>query len=74
MDKLQATTTPSRVDKAETYFVKHGVNVFQCPLCSKLFRHDDAYEPLCTGPNPSLDEHEPTVMVFVRKDSHGRYR
>lgn len=42
---------------------KIGVNVFQCPVCGNRFRYDDEYEPMCTGPHPSLDEHEPAVMV-----------
>lgn len=44
---------------------KQGVNLFRCPVCRNEFRHDDEYEPLCTGPHPSLDEHEPAVMVKV---------
>lgn len=42
--------------------------MFQCPLCGKEFRHDDEYEPMCTGPDWT-DDHEPTVMEFRRVDS-----
>jgi hypothetical protein len=45
-----------------------GVNVFRCPVCRNEFRYDDEYEPICTGPHPSLDEHEPAVMVRVDDD------
>ncbi len=44
---------------------KKGVNLFRCPVCRNEFRYDDAYEPMCTGPHPSLDEHEPAVMTPV---------
>lgn len=37
--------------------------VFRCPECNKLERFDDAYEPMCTGPSPSRDEHTMTLMV-----------
>lgn len=41
---------------------KVGAFVFRCPVCRKYERFDDLYEPMCTGPSPSLDEHTPTVM------------
>lgn len=46
-----------------SHVVKHGVLEFTCPVCANRARGDDAYEPICTGPHPSLDEHEPAVMV-----------
>lgn len=42
------------------------VYVYRCPLCCQTFRYDDPYEPLCTGPNPTLDEHAPEVMRLWR--------
>jgi hypothetical protein len=44
---------------------KRGVPTFRCPLCRSVARNDAGMEPMCTGPHPSLDEHEPTVMVRV---------
>ena len=44
---------------------KKGVNLFRCPVCANTFRNDDDYEPVCTGPHPSLDEHRPVVMIKV---------
>jgi len=41
-----------------------GIN-FRCPLCGARARNNQGMEPMCTGPHPSLDEHEPTVMVRV---------
>lgn len=46
---------------------KRGVNVYRCPTCGNVFRHDDEYEPMCTGPG-STDDHEMTVMEHVRVD------
>jgi hypothetical protein len=48
--------------------VKTGVYVFQCPLCHRTFRYDDPYEPMCTGPSDTLDEHPPEVMRFLRRE------
>lgn len=42
--------------------VKRGKYVFRCPSCGNRFENDQELEPLCTGPNAGLDEHEPTVM------------
>lgn len=43
---------------------KRGVPVFVCTVCGNQARNDAAaMAPMCTGPHPSLDEHEPTVMV-----------
>jgi hypothetical protein len=41
---------------------------FECPVCAKRFRYDNAFEPLCTGPSESRDEHEPAVMRLLRAD------
>lgn len=41
------------------------VYTFRCPECSKTFRYDQPGEPLCTGPNESLDEHAPETMRLV---------
>jgi hypothetical protein len=48
-----------------TQLVKRGVYVYQCPLCRARFRYDDPYEPICTGPSPSRDEHAPEVMRLI---------
>jgi hypothetical protein len=40
------------------------VNVFRCPLCRNVFRYEDRYEPMCTGPG-SQDSHAPEVMRFI---------
>jgi hypothetical protein len=58
---------PARVPLAQT-LRSLGVNVYRCPVCEKVFRHDDEYEPLCTGPNEATDDHPMTVMQFVRVD------
>lgn len=42
--------------------IKRGKFVFRCPTCGNRFESDQEMEPLCTGPNASLDEHEPAVM------------
>lgn len=52
-----------------TKLVIVGVFVFKCPLCKKLFRHDDPYAPLCTGPSEMRDEHAPEVMRLFRRES-----
>lgn len=49
--------------------VKRGVYVFKCPLCQKLFRTDEPYEPVCTGPSENRDDHAPEVMRLVKKDA-----
>lgn len=53
-----------RVVLPETFMRKKGVNVYRCPICANVFRHDDEYEPVCTGPSWT-DDHEPTVMTHV---------
>jgi len=41
---------------------------FACPVCRKRFRTNIVgVEPCCTGPHPSLDEHELTPMVRVEE-------
>jgi len=55
---------PARVPIAEVDLREKGVNVFSCPVCGRLFRYDDEYEPMCTGPG-ATDDHEMTVMAFV---------
>jgi len=60
-----ASRVPSKVQSAGTLREK-GVNVYRCPVCRKEFRHDDEYEPACTGPNETTDEHPMTVMQLVR--------
>lgn len=37
---------------------------FRCPLCAKTFEYDEPGEPLCTGPNETLDEHPQEVMLL----------
>lgn len=46
-----------------------GVYVFQCPCCRKLFRADDRYEPVCTGPSEMRDDHAPEVMRLLRVEA-----
>ena len=60
-----ASRVPSRVLSAGTLREK-GVNVYRCPVCRKEFRYDDEYEPACTGPNETTDDHPMTVMELVR--------
>lgn len=57
---------PSRVPVAQTAMRERGVNVFACPVCRKEFRQDDEFEPMCTGPNETQDDHPMTVMQLVR--------
>lgn len=58
-----------RVAVAATIFVMEDVFIYRCPLCGARFRFDDFYEPMCTGPHPSQDDHAPEVMIFERKDT-----
>lgn len=38
--------------------------VYFCPMCGSRTRSNLAgMEPVCTGPHPSLDEHEMTPMM-----------
>lgn len=55
---------PARVPRAETFMRRRGVNLYRCPACGNEFRHDDEYEPLCTGPG-ATDDHPMAVMQFV---------
>lgn len=51
-----------KFDKIGLNVQLHGI-MFQCPVCKNKISNDAAaMEPLCTGPHPSLDEHEPTIM------------
>ena len=52
-----------------TRLVLKDVYVFVCPLCRKEFRYDDPFEPMCTGPSESRDDHSPEVMRFARKET-----
>lgn len=56
---------PARVPMAETFLRREGVNVYRCPACGNVFRHDDEFEPVCTGPG-ATDTHRPAVMQLVR--------
>jgi hypothetical protein len=43
----------------------HGkVWSFRCPTCNKLFSYGEPGEPMCTGPDPNRDDHEPIVMLI----------
>jgi hypothetical protein len=50
-----------------TQLLKQGVYLYECPLCKKRFRYDDPYEPICSGPSESRDDHPPEVMRLVSK-------
>lgn len=39
-----------------------------CPVCKKKFRYGHSFEPVCTGPSESRDDHPPTVMRLLRVD------
>lgn len=68
-DVASAThSVPSRVVQAQTELRQRGINVYRCPLCLKEFRYDDEFEPMCTGPNETSDDHPMTVMELVRVD------
>lgn len=56
-----------RVGLAE---IKRGKYRFRCPLCRNVFDADQEMEPICTGPNAALDEHEPTVMENLTLPGH----
>jgi hypothetical protein len=49
-----------------TQLIARGVYVFECPLCKKEFRHNDRFEPICTGPCENRDDHAPEVMRLLR--------
>jgi hypothetical protein len=34
--------------------------IYTCIVCGNQVKSE--FEPVCTGPHPSLDEHEPVVM------------
>jgi len=52
-----------------TQLVTRGVFVYECPLCKNRFRFDDPYEPICTGPSATRDDHAPEVMKLVATDA-----
>ncbi len=39
---------------------------FRCPMCGNRMDNDQMMQPMCTGPHPSLDEHPPVVMEYIR--------
>lgn len=61
------TVKPALVVPGQALITRH-VYVYQCPLCKKQFRYDDPFEPMCTGPSESRDEHGPEVMRLLRKE------
>lgn len=66
-EQREETLAYTRVGLGE---IRDGVYRFRCPECGNVFDNDRDMEPLCTGPNLSLDEHEPTMMVRVgRRES-----
>lgn len=73
-DRVAAMTraVPSRVPVAATDLRTQGVNVYRCPVCEKTFRYDDEYEPVCTGPNETTDDHPMTVMTLDHVDRSER--
>lgn len=64
--KLASPVIYTRVIPGEN-LVMRGVYVYECPLCRKRFRYDDPYEPACSGPSESRDEHPLEVMRLVAK-------
>lgn len=44
--------------------IEEGVNLYGCPVCGNEFRHDDDYEPMCTGPG-ATDDHPMAVMLSL---------
>lgn len=63
------TSSPNRVGEM---VITRGRFVFRCPVCHKRFTYNDRYEPMCTGPSETRDEHEPTVMIYVSREFHAR--
>ena len=63
----RANMVPARVLSADELRAKR-VNVYRCPVCRKEFRTDHEFEPACTGPNETTDDHPMTVMEYVRTD------
>lgn len=55
---------PTTIHTPGTDLILRNVYVYRCPLCSRLFRYDDPYEPMCTGPN-WMDEHAPEIMRLI---------
>lgn len=59
---------------AGAVLLKRGAYVFRCPLCGKHEESDDQYPPCCTGPHPSLHEHEMTPMDRVDVEDLSTHR
>ena len=57
---MERAVGPQRIDGDAFTYV--------CPVCRKRFRYGMNFEPLCTGPSESLDEHAPMVMRMVKAD------
>jgi hypothetical protein len=58
----------ARFDRLVLGTTKRGAAVFACPVCANRVTHDGTgIGPVCTGPHPSLDEHDHTEMVLVDK-------
>jgi hypothetical protein len=57
---------PRGVYRPGTHTISRGVYVYICPVCRKELRFDDLYEPCCTGPSETRDEHDLTVMQVHR--------
>lgn len=56
---------PDALEQRVLGIQKRGFD-FRCPVCRKVWRNDARDMPvLCTGPHPSLSEHEPTLTVLV---------
>lgn len=49
-----------------TPYIHGKVYTFGCPVCGHEFTYDEPGEPMCTGPNETLDEHSPELMHLVR--------
>lgn len=45
--------------------LKRGKYQYLCEVCGKHEYGDDPYTPCCTGPHPSLHEHEMTPMKLL---------
>jgi hypothetical protein len=67
LDLSPAERLARRFDHLVLKPVKHVV-VWQCPICKATARTDTAgMSPCCTGPHPSLDEHELTPMTRLHE-------
>ncbi len=59
---------------AGAVLLQRGAYSFRCPVCGKIERNDDQYPPCCTGPHPSLHEHEMTPMARVDVEDLATHR